>query len=90
MSAGLEVEPARQDRLVLHSLPGVIAVKGTGAGLADSVWVILSETTSAEEKKTVIQTARDRGLSPIALKPFYPTQIEPGVQNETFKANHGH
>ena len=64
--AGLEVDAARQDRLALQDLPGVLGAKGAGAMLADAVIVLMSDDSSAEARAAVVSAAKARGLRLIA------------------------
>ena len=56
---GLESEGAREDRLALERVGGVLAVKGCGAGLSDAVLVLLSQ---GGDSSSVIRAAESRGL----------------------------
>lgn len=56
---GLENKGAREDRDALERCPGVLNVKGCGAGLSDAVLVLLSP---GADSSLVIRTAESRGL----------------------------
>lgn len=56
---GLETEPARKDREFFRQFPGVLGVKGTGAGLNDAVLVLYSDLANVD---TLVSAARERGL----------------------------
>ncbi len=57
---GLEAPAAREDRLALHAIEGVIGVKGAGALLSDGVVVCVRPDT--EVRAQVIAAASARGL----------------------------
>lgn len=58
--AGYEVAAAREDRLELRKIPGVIGVKGCGAMLSDGMIVLLEPRSS--NKNEIIGAAVKRGL----------------------------
>jgi len=60
---GLETGPARADREFFRQFPGVLGVKGTGAGLNDAVLVLYSDAANLD---TLIEAARERGLKLVA------------------------
>jgi mevalonate kinase len=65
--AGLESPDATRDRMALRALAGVCAVKGTGAGLSDAVWVILNSSMDDGKRRGIIRVAESRGLKSLEL-----------------------
>ncbi|HTL13413.1 MAG TPA: hypothetical protein VL588_13045, partial [Bdellovibrionota bacterium] len=59
---GLEHASARRDRLAIEALPGVLGVKGCGAGLADALWVLSEAGAGAEVQSLAVEL----GLRPVA------------------------
>ena len=62
-SLGLETQAAKADREILSKLPGVLGVKGAGAGLSDSVLVALQNHSARDQ---VIERAKSLGLVLVA------------------------
>jgi mevalonate kinase len=65
-TAGLELPAAREDRLALASLPGVLGAKGCGALLSDAVVALVSAEADAAHREAVIRAALSRGLVLVA------------------------
>ncbi|MEK6577814.1 MAG: hypothetical protein AABZ55_01190 [Bdellovibrionota bacterium] len=59
-AAGYEMDSAREDRLALRKLSGVLGVKGCGAMLSDGVILLLE--SGSRNKGEVIRAAEERGL----------------------------
>lgn len=68
--AGLESAEAGQDRIALRAQPGVLAVKGVGAGLSDGLWVILDSPENTLQREHIIRLAESRELKtlPFAME----------------------
>jgi mevalonate kinase len=60
-SHGCELSAAREDRLAISTLPGVVAVKGCGALLADTVLVLLE--SELVDPAPILKEAAARGLN---------------------------
>ncbi len=73
---GLESDGAREDRLALERVGGVLSVKGCGAGLSDAVLVLLSQ---GADSNTVIRAAESRGLRFVSDR----LGMEPGIGFES-------
>ena len=60
--SGLELPAAREDRMLVRALPGVLGAKGGGALLADALWVLVDGDRTGESLAGVTRWAEGRGL----------------------------
>ena len=60
---GRETPFANEVRISLTALPGVLAVKGCGAGMNDAFLVVLNRDAGKKEVSHIRESARSHGLS---------------------------